>query len=84
MGGCERETGKTVSKENENIVLMVGHETISEPKQVADIFNNFFINIYQDLGTNIEISLDKLRINSSDLYPTIFLSTTDYPITIFF
>lgn len=80
----KRETGKTVSKENENIVIMFGYETISESKQVIDILNNFFINIAQDLGTNIEISLfDKLRINSSGSYPTFFLSPTDYPITIF-
>lgn len=71
-----RETGRVVSRGPENITLKTEEKVISEPTEVANSFNNFFIkvadNLKPDPATSIKLlqNCKKKVPDSMFLYPT--------------
>ncbi|KAF9797426.1 hypothetical protein SFRURICE_005902 [Spodoptera frugiperda] len=63
-------TNKTFKKERTNLRLQVNNKIISEPKQIANIFNNFFTSIGEESQTRT--NTPKYNLSTSE--NTMFLS----------
>ncbi|KAF9799073.1 hypothetical protein SFRURICE_008583 [Spodoptera frugiperda] len=66
-------TNKTFKKERTNLRLQVNNKIISEPKQIANIFNNFFTSIGEESQTRT--NTPKYNLSTSE--NTMFLSPVD-------
>lgn len=69
-----QETGKYHVKDQENISIKEDGELISNPKQVAEEFNIFFINIASKLTEKLPTQSDHLQC----LYNVSFLSESSF------
>jgi hypothetical protein len=38
-------------KSNNSIILCENDKIVNDPKEVTEIFNNFFVNVAKDIGT---------------------------------
>ena len=57
-------------KSNSSILLCENDKIVNDPKEVSEIFNNFFVNVAKDIGDkNIKIdkthpSINKIETNN--------------------
>jgi hypothetical protein len=47
-------------KSNNSIILCENDKIVNDPKEVIEIFNNFFVNVTKDIGDK-NIKIDKAR-----------------------
>jgi exoribonuclease II len=65
-------------KSNYSIILCENHKIVNDPKEVIEIFNNFFVNVAKDIGDkNIKIdkahpSINKIETNRTNKVQLFF------------
>jgi len=71
-----RETGQDKNTHPENVVLKSESKTVDNPKDVAETFNNYFINVADNLKSNPPEAMNKLINSTSMSEETMILNPT--------